>query len=51
MSTALASRRRVGLSSGRRNEMSGATSDDRGMCRRGLVDDLMLATLAYPVGS
>jgi hypothetical protein len=24
--------------------MSGATSDDRGMCRRSLVDDLMLAT-------
>ena len=51
MSTALASRRRVGLSSGRRNAMSGATSDHRGTCRRGVLDDLMMATLAYPVGS
>ena len=51
MSTALASRRRVGLRSGRPNEMSGVTSDHRGMCRRGVLDDLMMATLAYPVGS
>ena len=40
MSTALASRRRVGLSSGRRTEMSGETSDHRGMCRRGVLDVL-----------
>lgn len=46
MSTALASRRRVGLSSGRRTEMSGETSDHRGMCRGGVLD-----VLTWPLSS
>jgi hypothetical protein len=46
MSTALARRRRVGLSSGRRTEMSGETSDHRGICRGGVLD-----VLTWPLSS